>query len=196
VSHPRRTAIAYALIALALTTSCSSPAERRTPASGSTTGQSAVAYSACMRAHGVPGFPDPAADGVVPKADARQLGVSTTQLQSAQQACQATYPVSASLSTSLRQCEETGDCPQPIVAQVMDQLQKFAVCMRAHGVPHWPDAVIDAQGRPEIYIKPWVVGFDPDSPRIQSIMTQCRSSMDPPVPPPLAVYLPPSAGTT
>jgi hypothetical protein len=148
-----------------------------------------------MRAHGVPRFPDPAVDGVVPKADAQQLGVTSTQLQAAQRACQPSYPTSTALSTSLRQCEETGDCPQAMVNQVMDQLQNFAMCIRSHGVPRWPDAVIDSEGRPEIYINPWVVGFDPESPQIQSIMTQCHSAMNPPVPPPLAVYLPPSDGS-
>jgi hypothetical protein len=45
-----------------------------------------------MRSHGVPHFPDPGSGGVVPKADAQQLGVSSSQLQTAQQACAQLIP--------------------------------------------------------------------------------------------------------
>jgi hypothetical protein len=54
----------------------------------STTSASAVAYSACMRSHGVPNYPDPDSSGQLPKPDAHHLGVSSTQLQATQQACQ------------------------------------------------------------------------------------------------------------
>jgi hypothetical protein len=51
-----------------------------------------VAYSACMRSHGVPNFPDPDSNGQILKGDAQRFGVSTSQLQAAQQACQPLYP--------------------------------------------------------------------------------------------------------
>jgi hypothetical protein len=167
-----RTAVAIiAAAALALlTVACSggSPSSAGSggspSAGGSSSSPSAVAYSACMRSHGVPTFPDPGSGGAIPKGDAQDFGVSSSQLQAAQSACQPLYPNNGgSLSASLRQCEETGDCPQAMVQQVMTQLRKFSQCMRSHGVPKWPDPVLDSQGRPAVLIYLWKLGVDPDS---------------------------------
>ena len=110
---------------------------------------SAVAYSQCMRSHGVPNFPDPAG-GVPPKVSAQELGVSSSQLQAAQGACQHLLPATGgSLSaSSLRQCYLAGVCPQALVQQALSAGREFASCMRSHGVPNWPDPTIDSQGRP------------------------------------------------
>src|SRR5258708_21284288 len=94
----RTTAAASATAALALLAACSGspsspPGSGGSPnAAGSSSSPSAVAYSACMRSHGVPNFPDPASSGQVPKAEAQALGVSSSQLQAAQTACQRLYP--------------------------------------------------------------------------------------------------------
>jgi hypothetical protein len=87
----------------------------------------AVAYSACIRSHCVPNFPDPDSSGQVPKADPQALGVSSTQLQAAQQACQHLYPSNGRTlsASSLRQCYESGVCPQVAVNAGL----KFARCM-------------------------------------------------------------------
>src|SRR5262249_11202302 len=160
---------------------------------------SAVTYSACMRSHGVPNFPDPGSDGLVPKADAHQLGVSSSQLQTAQQTCQPLYPDNGpatnggsrfgQFDASFRQCEETGNCPQALVQQAMTQLRTFAQCMRTHGLPAFPDPTIESQGRPEIFIRPWVVGFDPDSNQFANKEKGCQNAMHPFVTPPLVIYL-------
>ena len=54
------------------------------------TSPSPLAFSACMRSHGVPTFPDPDSSGAIPKAGPQQLGVSTSRFQQAQSACQPT----------------------------------------------------------------------------------------------------------
>jgi hypothetical protein len=162
-------------------------------AAGSSSSPSAVAYSACVRSHGVPNFPDPDSGGGIPKVDALHLGVSASQLQAAQQACESVYPNNGgSLSVSLRQCEETGDCPQAVVQQVMTQLRKFSQCMRSHGVPKWPDPTIDSQGRPAVVIYPWKLGVDPDSNQVNTEMDECRRVERPEVPTPIVEYLPPN----
>jgi hypothetical protein len=146
-----------------------------------------------MRSNGVPQFPDPVSGGPVPKAGAQQLGVSASELQSAQSACRSVYPTNGgSLANSLRQCEETGDCPPDVVTQAMTQLRKFSQCMRAQGLAKWPDPVVDTEGRPEIYIRPWIDGFDPESPQVSNQMMHCQDRENPQVPAPLAVYLPPT----
>jgi hypothetical protein len=79
----------------------------------------------------VPNFPDPDSSGQVPKADPQQLGVSSTQLQAAQQACQHLYPSNGRTlsASSLRQCYESGVCPQVLVQQAVNSGLKFARCM-------------------------------------------------------------------
>jgi hypothetical protein len=162
-------------------------------AGGSTNSPSAVGYSHCMRSHGVLSYPDPNSSGALPKVSAQRLGVSSSQLQAAQRACQPLYPnTGGSLATSLRQCEETGECPPAVVQQVMTQLRKFSQCMRSHGVPNWPDPTIDAQGKPSVVLRPWKLGFDPDSNQINTLMDECRQVEHPEVPTPIVEYLPPN----
>ena len=112
---------------------------------GSSSSPSAVTYSACVRAHGVPNFPDPGSAGQIPKADAQQLGVSSSTLQAAQQACARLVPTPAG-STEDQQLElrcATGDtCPPAVLQQWMTGLRTLAGCLRTHGQPNWPDPII------------------------------------------------------
>lgn len=144
---------AAALVLLAAACSASpSPTGSATGSSGSSNGSAnsqLVAYSQCMRSNGVPNFPDPAG-GVPPKVTAQELGISSSQLQVAQGACQHLLPATGgSLSaSSLRQCYLAGVCPQALVQHALSAGREFASCMRSHGVPNWPDPIIDSQGRP------------------------------------------------
>ena len=146
-------------------------------APGPTASPSAVAYSHCMRSHGVPNFPAPPSSGLVPKGDPQELGVSSSQLQAAQRACQHLYPTNGgALGASLRQCEETGDCPQAMVQRVVSDMRLLARCMRSHGVPNWPDPTVDSEGRPDFNLL-HVHGFDPNSPQINNKMRECGHVM-------------------
>jgi hypothetical protein len=71
----------------------------------------------------------------------------------------------------------------------MTQLRKFAQCMRSHGLPKSPDPTIDSEGRPAIFIRPWIVGFDPDSNQFANKEKGCEGVMHPFLTPPLAIYL-------
>jgi hypothetical protein len=118
-------------------------------ADGSAASTSVVAYSHCIRSHGVPGFPDPPSSGQVPKGDAQQFGVSSSLLHAAESACQHLYPGNGgSFQQSIQQCELTGDCPQAVVQQALTEMRNYARCIRSHGVPNWPDPTTDSQGRP------------------------------------------------
>jgi hypothetical protein len=176
--------VTFAIIGTAaLLTACSgnpSSAGSGSPTvSGSTTAPSAVAYSACMRSHGVPTFPDPDSDGNLPKADAHRFGVSGSQLQTAEQACQHLLPNSGSAvdAGSVQQCMEAGDCPQGLVQHTLTEERRFAQCMRAHGVPNWPDPSIDSQGRPVFQISIGNLGFDPYSRRVWAQGNECSHLM-------------------
>ena len=118
-------------------------------AGGSAASTSAVAYSHCIRSHGLPSFPDPPGSGQVPKGDAQQFGVSSSQFQATERACQHLYPGNGgSFQQSIQQCELTGDCPQAAVQQALTEMRNYARCIRSHGVPNWPDPTTDSQGRP------------------------------------------------
>ena len=108
-------------------------------------------------------LPRPRQQRKLPKADAQQLGVSSSQLQAAQQACQHLLPNSGGAidADSVEQCMMAGDCPRALVQQVLDEERRFARCMRSHGVPNWPDPSIDSQGRPVFAISISKLGFDP-----------------------------------
>jgi hypothetical protein len=102
-----------------------------------------------MRAHGVPNFPDPDGRGQVPKADPQQLGVSSSQLEAAEQACVQLIPPTGDTSEQQRetQCAMASDCSPAVVAQWMSGLRTLAQCLRAHGEPNWPDPMISSAGR-------------------------------------------------
>ena len=138
---------ALALLAAACGGSSSSTGSGGSSNAGvSANSPSAVAYSHCIRSHGVPNFPDPTNSGQLPKTDAQLLGVSSAQLQAARTACQHLIPTGGSLQQQEHQCMQNGDCPQALVQQMLNADLKLARCMRSHGVPNFPDPTTDSNG--------------------------------------------------
>jgi hypothetical protein len=126
-------------------------------APGGSTQNRAAAYSACMRSHGVPSFPDPDSQGRLyfKMVKGSALDPSSPRFQAAQQACKGLAP---SLNTSASN------------AQLESQGLQFAVCMRSHGVPKFPDPKTSNGGF-------MITGINPNSPQFQSAMQSCRSLM-------------------
>jgi hypothetical protein len=173
-------AIAFILLASGCSARPSSNGSDAPPrAAGSASSPSAVAYSACMRSHGVPTFPDPDGSGQLPKGDAQRFGVSSSQLQAARQACQHLLPGDDGVinADSIQQCMVSSDCPPALVRQVLDEERNFAQCMRSHGVPNWPDPSIDSQGRPVFAIDISRDGFNPYSRQIWAKGNECSHLM-------------------
>ncbi len=120
---------AMALIGL-LATACgggSSPAASSTGGSASAAGgatreQAALAYARCMRSHGVPDFPDPDSNGNFHVGNNSVSGQETA----ANQVCNHLLNVGTQLNAAQTQ-------------HTLSQLVKYAQCMRAHGVPNFPD---------------------------------------------------------
>jgi hypothetical protein len=142
-------------------------------AGGSSSSPSAVAYSACMRSHRVPNFPDPTTNGQVPKADPQQLGVSTSQLQAAQRACQHLIPGTGETAEQQQetQCAMAGDCSQAVVQQWMSGLRTLAQCLRSHGEPNWPDPIINSRGLPHYPYEE--AGIDHHSSQVLAKVDEC-----------------------
>jgi hypothetical protein len=83
--------------------------------------QQALAYSQCMRTHGVPSFPDPDSQGNYHNAP----GPETPGFTAAANACRNLAP-SGQLSAAQQQ-------------QVLARALKFSQCMRSHGVIDFSD---------------------------------------------------------
>jgi len=118
-----------------------------------------LAYSQCMRSHGVPGFPDPNGSGQIAKDQILRLRVSGPRLQAASQACAKLWPYRPSSQAEQR--------------QQLTAYLKFAQCMRSHGVPGFPDPT-NHDGHVEFVISISKDGFDPHSAQILAKAHQCK----------------------
>jgi hypothetical protein len=97
-----------------------------------------VAFSRCVRSHGVASFPDPQAGASNIKfPSAQQLRVSSSQLSAAETACQRLLPVGVD-----------DQFPRSEVPLLLRGMLPFSGCMRSHGVPNFPDPAVDSEGRP------------------------------------------------
>jgi hypothetical protein len=153
VAEIAATAVLILLAAACSSSPSSTDSGGSSNAEGSTNSPSAVTFSACMRSHGVPNYPDPDSNGNLPKGNARDFGVSNSQYQAAQRACRHVLPDNdRTFTASLTQCLMTGDCPPAVVQRALTEGRTFAQCMRNQGVPNWPDPTIDSTGRPSFQI--------------------------------------------
>jgi hypothetical protein len=88
-----------------------------------------LAFAACMRSHGVPGYPDPrvsaAGNGVSVRISPGSANPNSPAFRSADRAC--------------RQLLPSGAVPGPSSRGQQAQDLAFADCMRSNGVPSFPD---------------------------------------------------------
>ena len=151
---------AAALPATACSGSPSSTGSGGAPNAGGSAASQLIAYTQCMRSHGVPDYPGPNSNGQMPKiTSGQQVGASDSRLTAAQGACQAMWPYQAPTQAQQRQ-------------QLTDDL-KFAQCMRSHGVPDFPDPTSEPSG-PRFVISISRDGFDPHSPQILAKAHACQ----------------------
>lgn len=92
--------------------------------------QQALAFSQCMRSHGDPAWPDPGGDGAFPN-DNGSLDKSSPQFKKASAACKNLQP---------------GGPSQADFQRGYKQLLKYSACMRANGMPKFPDPVLEDHG--------------------------------------------------
>jgi hypothetical protein len=124
------------------------------------TGAAGVKYTACMRSHGVPNFPDPDAEGTITITVSRSLNPSAPQFQKAEADCKHLAPAGKGLSPAKQQ-------------QTKTRLLAFAACMRSHGVPKYPDPTFGAGGMVSQSMNQREV--DPKSPTFRSAQKTCQS---------------------
>jgi hypothetical protein len=166
---------ALALLVAACGGSPSSTGAGGSPNAGdASSSPSAVAYSDCMRSHGVPNYPDPS-DGQLPKGDAQAFGVSSSVFSAAQSTCHSLLPNAGSFQEQASQCTLSGDCPPSVVQQMMATDLKFAQCMRSHGVPNWPDPTVGSTGQPTFVLtKVGITHTQTHSAPMDNEITECQ----------------------
>ena len=160
-SAPLRSQVRAALALLGLVVaSAAAPAFAGSPAQL----RDALAFSRCMRVHGVPDWPDPSSGGSFPPG-VKLLADGNPRFAAAQTACRSLLP-------------SGGGAPSAALAAAQRaQALSFSRCMRAHGVPSFPDP--DASGRiPD----PASLGIDQGSPRFQDANQACQSDRPPYIP--------------
>ncbi|HET8892727.1 MAG TPA: hypothetical protein VFM96_01330 [Gaiellaceae bacterium] len=119
------------------------------------------AFSACMRSHGVPNFPDPGANGnlTLRGGPGTGLDIRSPQFKAAQAACQKLLPNGGKMST--------GDQKNALA-----QMLKFSACMRVHGLKNFPDPQASSGGiQLAIQAKS---GLDPNSPLFKAAQDACK----------------------
>jgi hypothetical protein len=148
--------LAAALAAIALLAAACGGSSAPT-AAAQTAYQKAVAYSQCMRAHGVPNFPDPDSKGNVLITPADHLAQGAPQFVSANKTCEHLDPFTPLTPAQIK--EDTA------------QALKFVACMRAHGITGMADPVVNAQG----ITSRIPAGFSPSSPVFRSAQHACQN---------------------
>jgi hypothetical protein len=118
------------------------------------------AFSACMRGHGVPNFPDPDSSGRIRIPST--IDDRSPTVRAAYRACRRLAPSESSLT-------DQGD-----TLGSQDQLLAFAKCMRAHGVPTFPDPQL-LNGHLRMQVTPGQI--DPKSPVVTAAEAACRSKL-------------------
>jgi len=122
---------------------------------------SALAYSQCMRNHGIGDFPDPDSSGTINLKDLPNQGSHPdlqpdgSRFQAAERACQSLQPT------------------EPAAQQRRDAAQalEWSQCMRAHGVADFPDP--DSTG--DIHVASIrAAGIDVSSSQFQAAANACR----------------------
>lgn len=148
-----------AMLGIALLTACSSP-HGSTSGSNSTSSayQKALAYAQCIRAHGIPGYPDPNSKGqFIAQNGSSMPNVSAAVAAAAAQACQKLIPPAMAQGPSGSQGQ----------GSTSNEL-KFSECMRSHGEPNFPDPAANGS----FTLPP---GMDAASPQFQQASSTCQS---------------------
>ena len=125
------------------------------PSAASAQANGALAFAGCMRSNGVSTYPDPGGSGTA-KPSLQQLGVSSSRFQAALSACRHLLP-------------NGGRPPDQAEQQQVRALSlRFSQCVRAHGVPNFPDPGSDGR-----IPDPATAGINQGSPKFEAANQAC-----------------------
>jgi hypothetical protein len=169
----RRAGVAIAVVvSAAVIGACGSSGTKTTAAAA---GGRFLAFSQCMRSHGVPNFPDPSSGGGLSINIGAGLNPASPAFKTAQSACSKLLPGG-------------GPGAGPPSAQAKAQMLAVSECMRAHGVTGFPDPTTGPPASPSGYSQ--VIGrgdvfiavpdtIDASSPVYRRAASACRFGIPP-----------------
>lgn len=148
------------MASLGTSTTTTAPAAQST--NSATSDKDAVAYSGCMRSHGVQNFPDPNSSGSFINEhgdiNGQQVDTNSPQYVTAQKDCQHLLPNGGQLTPAEQQ-------------QALSQALKYVECVRTHGVPDMPDPIATGGG----VANHLPAGVNFQSPQFLAAQQACRS---------------------
>jgi hypothetical protein len=127
----------------------------------------ALAFSRCMRSHGVTNFPDPSGGKF-------GLQVQQTPNSTSVNGVEVNGPAFRSAMTACRSYLPNGGHPTAAqTAKAKAQALAMSRCMRSHGVPNFPDPQFPSGGGAGIRLNG--SGINPNSPAFQAAQKACGS---------------------
>jgi hypothetical protein len=154
--------IAAGAVALAVA-ACGSGGPGASAQTGSGPGAGTVTFAKCMRAHGVPQFPDPGS----PAPAGSSVSILGAKLPPTMNIHAPAFQ--SALHTCMKQFL-AGHPRPPVSAAQKAAALSFARCVRAHGVPNFPDPHFPAGGGIAI---PGVPDGNPNAPAFQHAQQVC-----------------------
>ena len=134
---------------------------------GAPTQQRMVAFSQCMRADGVPGFPEPTEGHLLIRVGGRDRLATGVD------------PRSARFQEAWRRCGNllsNGGANSPALqAEAQAAALRFSQCMRTHGLPDFPDPTF-AGNAVQLKGVGGAGGIEPSSPQFKAAQRKCQSS--------------------
>jgi len=129
-------------------------------------------YSTCMRSHGIPDFPDPTAGPnggagfQIRSGPGSDLDPNSARFEAADKACKPLLP--------------NGGVAPPMSAAQQQKFLAWAACIRAHGVPNFPDPIFSNGGVEIKMAAPAGSGGGAPSgppPALQAAQAACQSKL-------------------
>jgi len=140
----------------------------------------ALAFTKCMRSHGVPQFPAPDGQGNFNNAQIQALENDNSQAENAIHECRSVLPNAGTGLTSeqIQQIQQTN----------LRNAVKAAHCMRAHGIENFPDPAGTTQASgvnwQPVTSAEQAGGFDQNSPSYEAAFMACNGKLvGGPIPP-------------
>lgn len=140
--------------------STASSGEQTSSGAASDFQKSMLQWTQCMRANGVSNFPDPDAQGRF-LIDSKKIDVNTAAFKNAQQACADKFPA----GVKARSAQDN--------SEFQSQMLAYAQCMRANGVPSFPDPEV-TEGRVTMKLP---AGVDRNSDIFRKAQDACRMKL-------------------
>jgi hypothetical protein len=121
-------------------------------------GKNPAKFSACMRSHGVPKFPDPDSNGGISLDAGGGIDPESPTFKAAEKACEKDLNITPPSAAEQQEMQE--------------QALRFSRCMREHGVPKFPDPQFSG-GKATLKVNRRN-GIDPKSPQFKAAFKACE----------------------